>query len=591
MKILIVTGRLAFDKVREAVFGLADVDVLELPTAVASLITPQKLMTGFSSSSFSKNKYDAFLVSGFSRFDFSRAEAEIGCPVYLGPKHAADLKHVLSSGSFSKTIPACELIHMEKAEKVKETLAAAALKEKPAFNIGIRLNAPDYFKTVSIGGRSGMKVLAEIVRAGSLTFSELEAEVNYLIREGADMIDLGFSPDADEKMISDTVSFVKSVSSVPVSVDAGEFQQLFAGISAGADLVLSLDGNSLFEFGNLFSSPSFSKLSEPPAFLKNTAVVVIPDLFSEKNKIESLEANIASAQTLGFQKIIADLVLSPPDSGMVSSTTSSIVDYFSFHQRNPDIPILFGAGNVTELYDADSVGMNALLAALADECGASILFTPNASDKGKGSVRELRTAADMMLLSNILRSSPKDLGIDLLVLKEKRKRPDFNLSMISKSGAFDYLHLRNEDIEKNIEKKSAPANSSVAPVKAPGFILSGQLNPAFTPDTKWGWKADKAGNFIIGVTSVSGLLDFFEGRLNGDEIEKLKMIDTPGQRVIVAVHPKTIIVGTDSAFMLETALNNGLISELSHAGYLGRELQKAEIALLFGRSYSQDDIF
>jgi Dihydropteroate synthase and related enzymes len=71
----------------------------------------------------------------------------------------------------------------------------------------------------------------------------------------------------------------------------------------------------------------------------------------------------------------------------------------------------------------------------------------------------------------------------------------------------------------------------------------------------------------------------------------LESISTPETRVILAVHPTRIIVGTDSAFMLETILNENLISEISHAGYLGRELQKAEIALLLGRSYSQDDSF
>jgi len=453
------------------------------------------------------------------------------------------LKYVLSSGVFSKTIPACALLHIKKAEKVKETLAKAAEVEKYAFHIGAPSNAPE-FKTVSIGGDSRMKVLAEIVQAESLTFLELEAEIKYLIGEGADMIDLGFSPDADEKIISETVSYAKSVSCVPVSIDVGEFRQILAGISAGADLILSLDGTGLFEFGRLLSGKYFS---EPPAYLKDIAVVVIPDLFSEKNMLETLEANILFAQTLGFLKIIADPILSPPGSGM----TSSISDYFTFHQRNPDIPVLFGAGNVTELFDADSAGMNALLAAQAFECGAAVLFTPNASDKGKGSVRELRKASDMLLLSNLLHSSPKDLGIDLLLLKEKRKRPDFNLSLISNSGIFDFLHLRDEDVEK---RPADSVNSSEAPkALPPGFILSGPLNPAFAPGTKWGWKPDKAGNFIIGVTSVSNILNSFSDRLNRDEIEKLKTVDTPGQRVIVAVHPQTIIVGTDSAFILETA--------------------------------------
>jgi dihydropteroate synthase len=34
-----------------------------------------------------------------------------------------------------------------------------------------------------------------------------------------------------------------------------------------------------------------------------------------------------------------------------------------------------------------------------------------------------------------------------------------------------------------------------------------------------------------------------------------------------------------------------LVSSTAHAGYLGRELKQAEIALKLGRSYAQDDTF
>ena len=76
---------------------------------------------------------------------------------------------------------------------------------------------------------------------------------------------------------------------------------------------------------------------------------------------------------------------------------------------------------MTELFDADSIGMNALLAGMAMEIGAAIIFTSEHSDKTLGSVREMRRATEMMVLAKD-RPYPKDLGIDLLVLKEKRRR-------------------------------------------------------------------------------------------------------------------------------------------------------------------------
>jgi dihydropteroate synthase-like protein len=89
--------------------------------------------------------------------------------------------------------------------------------------------------------------------------------------------------------------------------------------------------------------------------------------------------------------------------------------------KDAGYPLFFGAGNVTELLDADSIGVNALLAGMANEVGASIIFTSEHSDKTSGSIREMRRATEMMSLCAD-RPYPKDLGIDLLVLKEKRKR-------------------------------------------------------------------------------------------------------------------------------------------------------------------------
>ena len=569
MKTLIVTGQLASEAVLKAVFDVKDADVLVLPVAVASLITPQTLISGFLSSPFSKNKYDAVFVSGFSKFNFSKAEVELGCPIYLGPKHAVDLKYALASGNFSKTIPACEFIQIRKKEQVLELLAAHESAEMPAFHIG----------SVPLGGNSRMKVLAEIVSAETLSFSELKSQILYLIPEGADIIDLGFSPDANEKTVSDITAYAKSVCPIPISIDSSEFRQILAGISSGTDLVLSVDSRILEAYGDLLSRKEFSSY---PLFEK-VAFVVIPDLSSNGDKLESLEKNIEGAQRLGMKKIIADPILSPPGKDLLSS----LCDYLLFRRRNSTIPVLFGAGNVTELIDADSVGANAILAALAAECGASLLFTPNAGDKGKGSIRELKTASEMMLLSEIRKSSPKDLGIDLLVLKEKRKRPEFHFDLISNRDAFNSLHLRDDAVIANLSLPNSPATSDFLH----DFIFSGSLRPDFEPNTKWGWKPDKAGNFIIGVLPVSELIRFLSSDLSVREIEKLEAVSTPGRRVIAAVHPSKIIIGIDSAFMLETILNENLISELSHAGYLGRELQKAEIAVLLGRSYSQDDIF
>jgi Dihydropteroate synthase and related enzymes len=104
---------------------------------------------------------------------------------------------------------------------------------------------------------------------------------------------------------------------------------------------------------------------------------------------------------------------------------ASLERYKKIREKFKDIPLFFGVGNVSELIDADSVGVNAILSGLASELNADILFTPEYSQKCFGSIYELRRASEMMFLSENRGMPPKDLGIDLLLFKEKRKRRVF----------------------------------------------------------------------------------------------------------------------------------------------------------------------
>jgi dihydropteroate synthase-like protein len=114
----------------------------------------------------------------------------------------------------------------------------------------------------------------------------------------------------------------------------------------------------------------------------------------------------------------ADPVLEP---AVKPGLLESLRAYQLFRQQDPTTPVLYGLGNVTELIDVDSPGVNGLLAALASEVGANLLFIPEHSAKARGSVRETAQAARMMFLARRRERPPKDLGIDLLLLKEKRR--------------------------------------------------------------------------------------------------------------------------------------------------------------------------
>ena len=274
-------------------------------------------------------------------------------------------------------------------------------------------------------------------------------------------------------------------------------------LEIGVDIVLSLNSSNIGTIGTDVAK-------------SGAAAVVIPDT---KEGVDSLIRNIKAAKDAGITRIIADPVLDPIGHGIAKS----IVRYQEFHEEFPRIPIFFGVGNVTELIDADSIGVNAALCGIGTDVCASILFTPEFSYKTQGSINELKTASEMMVLSKERDSSPKDLGIDLLVLKEKRRRLDTIVP------------------ENAVTAKKADM-----------------------------WRIDPAGCIRIGIVP-----DINSG--------------TGG--VIVADHKKASIVGETANSILDTLIEMGLVSTVGHAGYLGRELKKAELALKYNRSYAQDDDF
>ncbi len=492
MSILVVTGRLAENDVKKSVNDEADVLVLDI--GVAAFTTPTLLRRALPD-----KKYDLVLIPGLASGDFSGLETEIDTPIRLGPKHAIDLGYVLSFAgetAFSTKVPACELLIGKRRNSAFEKVIE--LEERSNFSL--------MCKGVKIGGNSRMKVMAEVVDAGHLPQMELIDKILYFVEEGADIIDLGISLDTTQEEARNAVENARSATSLPLSIDTLDPDLINAGLDARIDIVLSLNSENINEVRyNIVRN--------------NAAAVIIPDCSSD---LESLLGNIESARNSGIKNIIADPVLDPLGHGLVEA----IDRYYEFRKHDQTMPLFFGAGNVTELVDADSIGINAMLSGIAMELDASILFTPEFSDKAHGSVSELKTASMMMMLARERSSAPKDLGVDLLAVKEKRRR---------ESGILPEIYVEAESCNE--------------------------------------WHLDPAGCFKIEITC--------------DEIRDGMLY--PGK--IVAKHKTNSIAGSTAKEVLDTILRLGLVSRPDHAGYLGRELMKAELALKFKRSYSQDDKF
>ena len=492
MKVLVATGRLAEQTVRDSVGDSADVVVVD--TEIAAFITPRKLLDAIAKH-FPSLDHDLIFIPGLISTRFTRVEDELGCKVRLGPKHAYDLGFVIpftESMDFSTRVPACELLADVRREMALEKVEELEENSSPTMQIG----------SLKLGGDTRMKVLAEVVDATGLDNDALSTRIRSFISKGADMIDLGASLHATPDDVERAIKLARSLTSAPLSIDTLDPVLIDRALETGIDLVLSLDGSNIDAIG-------------PKIAAADIPAVIIPD---PARGLESLIANIDHARAVGVDKIMADPVLDPIGHGVAGS----IIRYRDFHEQFPEIPLFFGIGNVTELIDADSTGVNATLCGIGADVGASIMFTPEYSNKTQGSIGELKRASQMMLLARERKSSPKDLGIDLIEIKEKRRRTDSTLPE-------SYTEARESRM----------------------------------------WKMDPAGSIRISIIpDVSG----------------------PGG-YILAEHDKASIVGVSAGEVMDTIIDMELVSELGHAGYLGRELKKAEIALKFNRSYSQDDDF
>ncbi|WP_456369326.1 dihydropteroate synthase-like protein [Geoglobus sp.] len=375
MRILLITGKLAENIVRANSLGndvhVADVDV-------AAFITEKHLKD------LDLSDYDLVLVPGLAKGKWRELEKEKNTKIRLGPVHAYDIPKILEkvgSVELSHEIPADRIVDIGRERELVELVER---EERGVFSIN----------GIPIGGNSRMKVVAEIVDATELRRDELISRIEYYTESGADIIDLGiplsFSPEDVKRVVRIAKEFCDAV-----SIDTFSVKAIKAGVESGADMIMSISHANLRALD----------------FIEDQAVVVV-----DRN-VERLSwlVKLARSRT---EKVIADPVLD------VDGFVRSVERYSEFRRTDRTTPMLFGAGNVTELFDADSIGINALLALIAEEVGANLLFTTEASSKTRGSIKELRIASYMVRGARMKRTPPKDLGMSLLVLKEKVRYPE-----------------------------------------------------------------------------------------------------------------------------------------------------------------------
>ncbi|HEY8064330.1 MAG TPA: DUF6513 domain-containing protein [Methylosinus sp.] len=243
--------------------------------------------------------------------------------------------------------------------------------------------------------RHDMRIFAEIVDASIMSVEDVVARATLLKDAGADVIDLGCLPDTPFPHMEETIRALKE-RGFSVSLDSARREELERGARAGADHLLSLDEHSLSIL------PDHSPL----------VPILVPNPHGD---LDSLQRAARIAESRGIAYIL-DPILDPIHFGLAAS----IERYVETRRREPRAEMMMGTGNLTELTDADSAGVTAILLGLCSELDIRHLLTVQVSPHTRRTVQEHDAARRMLFAARADRALPKGYSDALLQIHDKR---------------------------------------------------------------------------------------------------------------------------------------------------------------------------
>ena len=269
------------------------------------------------------------------------------------------------------------------------------------------LRGPDELKDIPIYfGRArkaadltkyDIQIFAEIVDASALSVDAILKRAEDYAQKGANVIDLGGLPDTPFPHLGETVRALRQ-RGYKVSVDSANPEELLRGGKACADYLLSLNEETLHIADQVASIP-----------------VLIP---KEHGDMTSLYRAMDALDKKG-RAYLVDPVLDPINFGFMES----LGRYAALRRKRPDVEILMGTGNLTELTDADTTGITAVLLGIASELHIRNVLVVQVSPHTRRTVEEHDLARRIMFASRAEQELPKDCADGLLCLHARRPYP------------------------------------------------------------------------------------------------------------------------------------------------------------------------
>lgn len=244
-----------------------------------------------------------------------------------------------------------------------------------------------------------IEIIAEINHAARLPLATIVAMAQAYHASGADVIDIGCDPQSDREPwggVADVVRELRGLG-LRVSVDSFHPREVEAACAAGAELVLSVNST------NARAAADWG-----------AEVVAIPD---EPSDMDSLDRTLALLHKHGVKRRL-DPIIEPIGMGFAAS----LGRYIETRRRYPDEAMMMGIGNLTEMTQADSAGVNALLIGFCEELGVGSVLTTQVINWSRSCVAEIDAARRLMHHAVMHRTPPKHTDDRLVLLRDSKLR-------------------------------------------------------------------------------------------------------------------------------------------------------------------------
>ncbi len=251
---------------------------------------------------------------------------------------------------------------------------------------------PDY-------GPHDIAIVAEINHAPQKSLAEIVRIANHYRDSGADFIDLGCDPGSTWAGVSEAVKELKS-QGLRISIDSFDVGEVRLALEAGAELVLSVSGVNLLEASRMLRD------------FPHVEVVAIPDT---PDDLPSLWRTVDVLQENGVKHRL-DPIVEPIGFGFAAS----LGRYLETRRRCPNAEIMMGIGNLTELTDSDTAGMNVLLAGFCQEVGIRSVLATEVINWGRSAVQEFALARRLVHYAVTHKTLPKRLEPNLVLLRDPK---------------------------------------------------------------------------------------------------------------------------------------------------------------------------